>query len=193
MIRNAGAICDRRLIGLLRQCVESERSSAHGEDGLEAAKDKASGVEWRFPGRIQTLVLMHLRFGGPEACLVWPDLPGEYDLLTNFRSDSAAEVSLFAVGNVVLPALNDFQASIVLEDLRPVLGPFAVGLHPVLRHGDHKARDVHCSSSFIVRSAATARQTGTPKSFPWRPMRTWKKVLVAHVWGASGPHPTSSS
>src|ERR1700722_12550590 len=114
MIRNAGAICDRRLVRLPRQCVESERSSAHGEDGLEAAKDKTSGVEWRFPGRIQTLVLMHLRFGGPEACLVWPDLPGENYSSTNFRRDRAAEFRLFSVWNVILPALNDFQASIVL-------------------------------------------------------------------------------
>src|SRR5258708_21242122 len=80
---------------------------AHRKDRLEAAEDEAPGVERRLPGRIHARVLVHLLFGGLEARLVGPDLPGEDDLLAVFPSDRAAEVSLLAVWNQLLPALHD--------------------------------------------------------------------------------------
>src|SRR5450432_4946133 len=64
-----------------RASVPSRSTPAHREDRLEAAQDKAFGVERRLPGRIQAPILVHLCFGGFEARLVGPDLPGEDDLL----------------------------------------------------------------------------------------------------------------
>src|SRR5437764_545182 len=78
---------------------------AHQRDRLEAAQDKALGVERRLPGGIETLVLVHLRLGRIEARLVGPDLPGEDDLLALLCRNRAAEVSLLAVGNEVFPTL----------------------------------------------------------------------------------------
>jgi hypothetical protein len=91
---------------------------------------------------------MHPGLGGVEALLVGPDLPGEDDLLARLGGDGAAEVGLLTVGNEVLPGLDDLQATVLLEDLRPVLRPLAVGFHPVLGDRDHKAGDVHYADSF---------------------------------------------
>jgi hypothetical protein len=71
---------------------------------------------------------VHLVLGSLEERLVGPDLPGEHDLLAWLGRHRTAEVGLLAVGNEVFPALDDLQAAVVLEDLRPVLGPSAIGL-----------------------------------------------------------------
>ena len=77
--------------------------AAHRVDRLEAAKDQALGVERNFTGNFQTLVLVHPGFGLFERRLVGPHLPGEDDLLAGLRVNRTAKVSLFAVGDVVLP------------------------------------------------------------------------------------------
>lgn len=107
---------------------------------------------------------MHPLFGGLEARLVGPDLPSEDDLFAFFRGDRAAEVGLFAVGDEILPALDDLQTSIFLEELRAVLGSLAIGLHLVLGHGDHQAGDVHGSGSFGLEAQSHV-PVGRPYQF----------------------------
>src|ERR1044072_7702796 len=93
-------------------------SPAHFEERLEAAEDQALRIEGRLAGLIHARVLVHLLFGGGEARLVGPDLPGEHDFLAGLRRNRAAEVGLFAVGNEILPALDDLQAPVLLEKPR---------------------------------------------------------------------------
>src|SRR5215831_6129634 len=84
--------------------------AAHRVDWLKAAKDKAFRVERDFTRSLQTLVLMHLCFGGIEGRLVGPHLPREDNLLAILRIDGAAEVCIFATGDVILPRLDDLDA-----------------------------------------------------------------------------------
>src|SRR5215468_9047415 len=88
---------------------------------------------------------MHLCFGGIEGRLVGPHLPREDNLLTVLRIDGAAEVRIFATGDVILPRLDDLDASICPKDCSPVLGPFAIGLHLFRGYGNHESCDVHDS------------------------------------------------
>src|SRR5450631_267004 len=121
--------------------------AAHGVEWLKATKDKALGVERNFTRNLQTLVLVHFCFGGIKGRLVGPHLPREDNLLAILRIDGAAEVGMFATGDVILPGIDDLDASIFPEDCRPVLGPFAIGLHLFLGHGNHESCDVHGSGS----------------------------------------------
>src|SRR5579872_1248337 len=127
----------------------------HREDRLKAAEDQAAGVEGRLARGVHARVVMHPLFGRLEGLLVGPDLPGEDDLLARLRGDCAAEVGLFAFGDEVLPALDDLQATVLLEERRAALGPRAIGVELVFRHGDDEAADVHgFSGSFgAVRRA----------------------------------------
>src|SRR5215467_10676848 len=90
---------------------------------------------------------MHLCFGGIEGRLVGPHLPREDNLLTVLRIDGAAEVRIFATGDVILPRLDDLDASIFPKDYSPVLGPFAIGLHLFRGYGNHESCNVHDSGS----------------------------------------------
>src|SRR5215471_2058909 len=90
---------------------------------------------------------MHLCFGGIEGRLVGPHLPREDNLLAILRIDGAAEVRIFATGDVILPRLDDLDASIFPKDCSPVLGPFAIGLHLFRGYGNHESCDVHDSGS----------------------------------------------
>src|SRR5262249_9892401 len=103
--------------------------------------------EWNFTRNLQTLILVHFCFGGIEGRLVWPHLPREDNLFAILRIDGAAEVSIFATGNVILPRIYDLDASIFPKNSRPVLGPLAIGVHLFLGHGNHESCDVHGSGS----------------------------------------------
>src|ERR1700761_2388663 len=102
---------------------------------------------------------MHSGFGGFQRRLVGPHLPGEDDLLAILRSDRAAEVGVFAARNIVLTGFDDLDAAIFPEDRRAVLGPFAIGLHLVRRHGNHESCDVHGPGSLggVAPSLVTLR------------------------------------
>ncbi len=93
---------------------------------------------------------MHARLGGLEHRLVRPDLPGEDDLLARLGGHRAPEVGLLAVGDEILPALDDLEAPEFLEEPRPALGPASIGFQLALRHGDHQTADVHGSGSFTT-------------------------------------------
>src|SRR5262249_50469478 len=133
--------------------------AAHRVDRLEAAKDKTLGIERNFTRNLQTLVLVHFCFGGLKRRLVGPHLPGEDNLLAILRINGTAKVGIFAIGDVVLPGFDDLDASVFPEDCRPILGPFAIGLHLFRRHGNHESCDVHGSGS-LGCSATTARRAG---------------------------------
>src|SRR5262249_13441686 len=77
--------------------------------------------------------------------LVRPNLPTEDDLLPWLRIDRATEVGQFSIGNVILPGLDDLEASVFLKERHAVLGPSAIGLHLFLRNGNDKSGDVHRS------------------------------------------------
>src|SRR5215470_6939769 len=145
--------------------------AAHRVDRLKAAKDKTLGVERNFTRNLQTPVLVHFRFGGLEGRLVGPHLPGENNLLAILRINGAAKVGIFAAGDIVLPGFDDLDASIFPEDCRPVLGPFAIGLHLFLRHGNHESCDVHssgslgCSATIAQASISSAPHAGGPRAF----------------------------
>src|SRR5579871_1220471 len=92
------------------------RLSSHGEQRRKAAEDQAPRIEGRLAARIETAILVHLLFRSEEALLVRPHLPGEDDLLAGLRRDRAAEIRRLAVGQVILPTLDDFEAAMGFED-----------------------------------------------------------------------------
>src|SRR6476646_2053559 len=112
-------------------------------DWRKAAIDQAFGIERDFPGNLETSILVHSCLCGLEGRLVGPHLPHEDDLLSVPRIDRAAEVGVFASRHVIFPRLDDLDASIFFEELRAVLGPFAIGLHLFLWHWNDESCDVH--------------------------------------------------
>ena len=112
---------------------------AHGEDRREAAEDQAPGVERDRAGRLQHAVGVHPGLGLVQALLVRPDLPGEDDLLAGLGGDGAAEVGLTAVGNLIFPAFDDFQASVSLADRGAFFSPVPIGFLLLRRDRNHQA------------------------------------------------------
>src|SRR5262249_51195660 len=163
------------LSGPGRRWIANTSLAAHHVNWRKAAKDKALGVEGNFTRNLQTLVLVHFCFRRIEGRLVGPHLPREDNLLIILRIDGATEIRIFATGDIILPSFDDLDASIFLKDGRPVLGPFAIGLHLLLGHRDHESCDIHGSASFdeTVTIAQGAEDPPAPSRWRSRIRSSW--------------------
>ena len=63
----------------------------------------------------------------------------------SFAATARRKSVCLPLGTLSSQEFDDLDASVFPEECRPVLGPFAIGLHLFLGHGNHESCDVHGS------------------------------------------------
>ena len=103
----------------LATCAKQSSFASARKNRHKTSIDQTLGVEWNFSREFKARIDTHLFFRGINTRLIGPHLPGKHDLLVGLGIDGAAKVGLFAIGDIVFPGFDDFDASIFFENLCP--------------------------------------------------------------------------